>query len=45
MMKGALAKGLRRLVGRIRKIRLSGWTGSLAAEETVTTLEPTDARH
>jgi hypothetical protein len=45
MMKGALAKGLHRLVGRIRKIRLSGWTGSLAAEETVTTPEPTDARH
>jgi hypothetical protein len=43
MMKGALAKGLRRLV--IRKIRLNWWTGSLAAEETVTTPEPTDARH
>jgi hypothetical protein len=45
MMKGALAKGLHRLVVRTRKIRLSGWTGSLAVEETITTLEPTDARH
>jgi hypothetical protein len=43
MVKGALAKGWRRLV--IRKIRLNWWTGSLAAEETVTTPEPTDARH
>jgi hypothetical protein len=45
MVKGALAKGLHRLVVRTCKIRLNWWTGNLAAEETITTLEPTDARH
>jgi hypothetical protein len=30
---------------RTRKIRMNFWTGSVAAEETVTTVEPSDARH
>jgi DNA invertase Pin-like site-specific DNA recombinase len=30
---------------RTRKIRLNWWTGSVGAEETVTTVEPSDARH
>jgi hypothetical protein len=45
IIKGALAKGLHRLVVRTRKVKLNWWTGSVAAEETVTTVEPTDARH
>jgi hypothetical protein len=44
ILKGALTKGLHRLVVRTRKMRLNVWTGSVAAEETVTTVEPTDAR-
>jgi hypothetical protein len=44
-IRGVLTKGLHRLVVRTRKIRLNFWTGSVAAEETVTTVEPTDARH
>ena len=45
IVKGAVAKGLHRMVVRTRKISLNWWTGSVAAEETVTTVEPTDARH
>ena len=45
IVKSALAKGLRRLVVRTRKVRMNWWTGNVAAEETVTTVEPTDARH
>jgi hypothetical protein len=45
ILKGALASGLHRLVVRTRKIKLNWWTGNVAAEETVTTVEPTDARH
>ena len=45
IVKGALAKGLHRLVVRTRKVRMNWWTGNVAAEETVTTVEPTDARH
>jgi hypothetical protein len=45
IMKGAVAKGLHRLVVRTRKIKLNWWTGSVAAEETITTVEPSDARH
>jgi hypothetical protein len=44
-IKSALAKGLHRMVVRTRKVRLNWWTGNVAAEETVTTVEPTDARH
>lgn len=44
-IRGTLAKGLHRLVVRTRKIKLNWWTGSVAAEETVTTVEPSDARH
>jgi hypothetical protein len=44
-IRGALANGLHRMVVRTRKIKLNWWTGSVAAEETVTTVEPTDARH
>jgi hypothetical protein len=45
IVKGALAKGLHRLVVRTRKIRANFWTGSVSAEEIVTTVEPSDARH
>jgi hypothetical protein len=45
IVKGALARGLHRLVVRTRKVRVNWWTGNVAAEETVTTVEPTDARH
>lgn len=41
----ALATGLHRLVIRTRKIRLNWWSGNLAVEESVTTVEPTNARH
>jgi len=44
-IRGVLAKGLHRLVVRTRKIRMNFWTGSVAAEETITTVEPSDARH
>jgi hypothetical protein len=44
-LRATLSKGLHRLVVRTRKIRLNWWTGSVSAEETVTTVEPTDARH
>lgn len=44
-IRSALARGLHRLVVRTRKVRLNWWTGNVAAEETVTTVEPTDARH
>jgi hypothetical protein len=44
-IRGVLAKGLHRLVVRTRKIRMNFWTGSIAAEETITTVEPSDARH
>jgi hypothetical protein len=41
----AMAGGLHRLVVRTRKVKLNWWSGQVAAEETVTTVEPTDARH
>lgn len=41
----ALATGLHRLVIRTRKVRLNWWSGNVALEESVTTVEPTDARH
>jgi len=44
-IRGVLANGLHRLVVRTRKIRMNFWTGSVAAEETTTTVEPSDARH
>jgi hypothetical protein len=40
----ALAHGLYRLKTIRRSIKFDFWRGSLAAEETVTTVEPTDAR-
>ncbi len=40
-----MATGLHRMVIRTRKVRLNWWGGNVAAEETVTTVEPTDARH
>jgi hypothetical protein len=36
---------LTRFVQRTRKIAMNIWTGSFAAEETVTTVEPNNARH
>jgi hypothetical protein len=45
LIRGAFTKGLHRLVVRTRKIKLNWWTGSVAAEETITTVEPSDARH
>jgi hypothetical protein len=44
-IRAALSKDLHRMVVRTRKIKLNWWTGSVAAEETITTVEPTDARH
>jgi hypothetical protein len=44
-MRAALATGLHRLVVRTRKVRMNWWAGNVAVEETVTTVEPTDARH
>jgi hypothetical protein len=44
-IRGVLSEGLHRLVVRTRKIKLNWWTGSVAAEETITTVEPSDARH
>ncbi len=44
-IRAALATGLHRLVVRSRKVRLNWWSGNVAVEETVTTVEPTDARH
>jgi hypothetical protein len=41
----ALAKGVQRMIVRTRKFRINFWTGSVAGEETVTTVERTDARH
>jgi hypothetical protein len=40
-----LATGLHRLVVRTRKVRLNWWSGNVAIEETITTVEPSDARH
>ena len=36
---------LMRFVQRTRKVAMNIWTGSFAAEETVTTVEPSNARH
>ena len=44
-IRAALATGLHRLVIRTRKVRLNWWSGNVAVEESVTTVEPTDARH
>jgi hypothetical protein len=44
-IKGVLAKGVQRLIVRTRKFRINFWTGSIAGEETVTTVERSDARH
>ncbi|QQO15187.1 hypothetical protein JJB99_03075 [Bradyrhizobium diazoefficiens] len=44
VIRGVLANGLRAVV-RTRKFKLNWWTGAVAAEETVTTVEPSDARH
>jgi hypothetical protein len=42
VIKAALAHGLSRLTIRRRFMRLNIWTGSFAAEESVTTVEPSD---
>jgi hypothetical protein len=44
-IRAALATGLHRLVIRTRKVRLNWWSGNVAVEESVTTVEPSDARH
>jgi hypothetical protein len=44
-IRAALGTGLHRLVIRTRKVRLNWWSGNVAVEENVTTVEPTDARH
>ncbi|MFQ3456467.1 hypothetical protein PMN64_24605 [Bradyrhizobium sp. UFLA01-814] len=44
-IRATLASGLHRLVIRTRKVRLNWWSGNVAVEESVTTVEPTDARH
>ncbi|WP_276573745.1 hypothetical protein [Bradyrhizobium sp. BRP19] len=40
-----MARGLHRLVVRTRKMKLNWWSGHVAVEETVTTMDPTNARH
>jgi hypothetical protein len=40
----ALTQGLNRLRIRRRSVKLDFWRGSLVAEESVTTIEPNDAR-
>jgi hypothetical protein len=45
ILRGAVVSGLHRLTVRTRKIRVNWWTGKVAAEETVTTVESIDARH
>lgn len=45
VIRKSMAAGLHRLVIRTRKVKLNWWSGHVAAEETVTTVEPTDARH
>ena len=45
MFRNAIARGLYRLQIRRRSIRYDFWRGSLAAEETVTTVEPANDRH
>lgn len=45
VIRKAMATGLYRLVVRTRKVKLNWWSGHGATEETVTTVEPTDARH
>ncbi|WP_271518994.1 hypothetical protein [Bradyrhizobium sp. CCBAU 53380] len=45
VIRKAMAGGLHRLVIRTRKVKLNWWSGHVAAEETVTSVEPTDARH
>lgn len=44
-LRGVLAKGFHRVIVRTRKFRMNWWTGAVAAEETVTTVERADARH
>ena len=45
IVKGAMARGLHRLVVRTRKMKLNWWSGHVAVEETVTTVDPTNGRH
>jgi hypothetical protein len=45
VIKATLAHGLSRLTIRRRWVRLNIWSGSFTADETLTTVEPTDARH
>jgi hypothetical protein len=44
-IRGTLAEGVHRFIVRTRKFRLNFWTGSVAGEETITTVERSDARH
>jgi len=43
-IRAVVANGLR-WVTRTRKMRMNWWSGNIAVEESVTTVEPTDARH
>lgn len=43
-IRSALATGMSRLLIRKRSVKLDVWRGQLCAEETVTTVEPTDDR-
>jgi hypothetical protein len=45
IFRNVVARGLYRLRIRRRSIKFDFWRGSLAAEETETTVEPTDDRH
>jgi hypothetical protein len=44
-IEGVLRKGIQRLIVRTRKFKINFWTGSIAGEESVTTVERFDARH
>jgi hypothetical protein len=44
IIRGVLAKSFHRVIVRTRKFRMNWWTGAVAGEETVTTVEPSDAR-
>jgi hypothetical protein len=45
IVRAAVTRGLRRLQIRKRLFKLDFWRGTIVAEETVTTVEPTDDRN
>jgi hypothetical protein len=45
IIRSAVSQGLKRLSIRRRSVKLDFWRGSFAADETVTTVEPSDVGH